>query len=299
MTFAGHQTFHPRFGWLKKGYSAVQGDPFVFSQPNATLLLGVGKNMVEAIRYWGQTFKVLEMDRSASGGGKIAFRTTKFGDTFLGDKGYDPYLEDPLTLWLMHWKMLQARCNSPVAWLFFNDFAAVEFTQRALEEFVSSSVASQSNLRKLPSPSSIQKDVDVLIRTYAQKPLFGRQTIEDSLDSPFRDLGLMSPSEVEKNGFRLIHGPKPGLPPEALAVAALDYTQKVVSGSRTISMSRLVNDESSPGRVFKVTAANLMDSLMNVEGVSIANSAGVQQLFLNLDPAIVKARVLDRYFGRV
>lgn len=51
--FAGHQTFHPRFGWIKKAFDGVQRDQHIFSREDATVLLGVGKNMIEAIKFWG------------------------------------------------------------------------------------------------------------------------------------------------------------------------------------------------------------------------------------------------------
>lgn len=58
--FAGHQTFHPRFGWIKKAFDGVQQDQHIFNREDSTVLLGVGKNMVEAIKFWGLAFKVIE-----------------------------------------------------------------------------------------------------------------------------------------------------------------------------------------------------------------------------------------------
>ena len=41
-SFAAHQTFHPRFGWIKKGYDAAADDPDVFNKQDAPVTLGVG-----------------------------------------------------------------------------------------------------------------------------------------------------------------------------------------------------------------------------------------------------------------
>ncbi|HEX6077257.1 MAG TPA: DUF4007 family protein [Micromonosporaceae bacterium] len=53
-SFSRHETFQPRFGWLHKAYNALT-DPNVgsevFLSDNATVTLGVGKNMVNAIRF--------------------------------------------------------------------------------------------------------------------------------------------------------------------------------------------------------------------------------------------------------
>ena len=53
--FSGHQTFPFRYGWLEKAYQHIQ-DGRQFSDPDALIHLGVGKNMVESIRYWCDVF---------------------------------------------------------------------------------------------------------------------------------------------------------------------------------------------------------------------------------------------------
>jgi hypothetical protein len=36
--FAGHQTFHPRFGWIKKAFDGVGQDRNIFSREDSTVL---------------------------------------------------------------------------------------------------------------------------------------------------------------------------------------------------------------------------------------------------------------------
>ena len=52
VAFGRHETFALRYSWLTKGFQAVQADSEVFASNEATVTLGVGKNMVNAIRYW-------------------------------------------------------------------------------------------------------------------------------------------------------------------------------------------------------------------------------------------------------
>ncbi len=47
--FSGHEKFHCRQFWLKKGYDFVQAG-HKFSDKDAVVDLGVGKNMVGSIR---------------------------------------------------------------------------------------------------------------------------------------------------------------------------------------------------------------------------------------------------------
>jgi len=97
-SFSAHETFPFRYSWLKKGFDAVQEDPSVFLRDDAITTLGVGKNMVRSIRHWCLTAGVLAEGRDGG-----ALRPTDLGILLLADDGLDPYLEDPATLWILHW----------------------------------------------------------------------------------------------------------------------------------------------------------------------------------------------------
>jgi hypothetical protein len=101
--FARHETFHPRFGWLKKGFDKASEDNSVFSKESAAVVLGVGKNMVKAIKYWCIAFKVVDETRNY---GKFIHNPTEFAQKLLGEGGWDPFLENPSSLWLLHWKSM-------------------------------------------------------------------------------------------------------------------------------------------------------------------------------------------------
>ncbi len=58
-TFSGHESFYCKSLWLKKGYDFVSANKN-FNNPDAAVDLGVGKNMVAAIRYWLRAFGLLE-----------------------------------------------------------------------------------------------------------------------------------------------------------------------------------------------------------------------------------------------
>ena len=57
--FARHETFHPRYGWFKKAVDRATEDPAVFHGEDVTVRLGVGKNMVRAIRFWASAARLL------------------------------------------------------------------------------------------------------------------------------------------------------------------------------------------------------------------------------------------------
>ena len=63
----------------------------------AILRLGLGKNMVEAIRFWGQAFGLLVVERGRASNTELVRRMLDI------EEGLDPYLEDLGSLWRLHW----------------------------------------------------------------------------------------------------------------------------------------------------------------------------------------------------
>lgn len=163
--FARHETFHPRFGWLKKGFDAAVEEPEVFLREDAPVRLGVGKNMASSIRYWCNAFKVLEDDSSDRQHGRSSY-PTDFGKKLLGDEGWDAYLEDPATLWLLHWNLLKPPCNG-AAWYFtFNIFRPVEFSA---EDLTRELCDYKDKIAPRIVDSSVKKDISCLLRMYVEQ----------------------------------------------------------------------------------------------------------------------------------
>jgi len=57
--FSGHQTYAFRYGWMEKGVQAIMERPTVFSEEDALVQLGVGKNMMESIQHWCMVTQML------------------------------------------------------------------------------------------------------------------------------------------------------------------------------------------------------------------------------------------------
>lgn len=287
VVFARHETFHPRFGWLKKGFDRAKANSHVFLEENAPVQLGVGKNMVRSIRYWCSAFKLLEDDRP-----------TGFGERLLGERGWDSYLEDPASLWLLHWKLLEKPCTA-TSWSFvFNQFNRLEFIQdelsRELEDY-------SDRLSGKTAASSLKKDVSCLLRMYVKQATRGKSvTFEDSLDCPFVELGLIHPAvEVRRYIFRM--GYKPTLVPEVILYAALNYAQQANKSARTIPLATLLYDFGSPGRVFKLTESALCGAIDTVarshKQIGLEDAAGKLQMRFDVpEPCVLADQILDRYY---
>ncbi|MEA5417741.1 DUF4007 family protein [Spirulina sp. CCNP1310] len=285
INFARHETFHPRFGWLKKGFEQASKNPDVFFADDATVKLGVGKNMVRSIRYWCRAFKLLNQDDDTP---------TIFGEQLLGTDGWDAYLEDPGSLWLLHWKLIESPCLATAWKIVFDQFRASEFTSEEL--FYCLSDYCQS-LRGKTADSSLRKDVNCILRMYVAQQ--NKKNTEDSLDCPFAELGLIHTAGVShRYMFRV--GYKPTLPPEVLVYTCLCHAAQRNTTARSIPIASLLYDSGSPGLIFKVTEKDICNAIEFVnrgfESLSLADAAGKIQLFFDEDPSELAEAILNNYY---
>ncbi len=296
--FARHETFHPRFGWIKKGFDAASEDPEIFLRDDAPVRLGVGKNMVRSIRYWCSAFKVLEEiseAQSTQSAGR-GFYPTPLGSKLLSDGGWDAFIEDSASLWWLHWNLLKPPSQA-TAWQFsFNHFRSVEFSAEDLFlslgdycKIFSASIAD----------SSLKKDVSCILRMYTeQEPKLGAS--EDTLDCPFAELGLVYPTgESKRYAFQV--GFKQNLPAEIVVAACLEFAGWVGREQRTIALSRLTFDCDSPGLVFKLSESAISGAIAQVaqawDVIELRDTAGLIQLSFTQDPHILAGQILDRYYS--
>ncbi len=126
LKFGGHETFPFRYGWLKKAVERVEDDPKVFAKDKAIVDFGVGKNMVKSIKYWGLATQMLAEDKNG-------IRVSDLGKDLL--QNWDPYLEDPASLWLIHWLLSTNQSRAAVWYLTFNKYPRPDFTKIQLFDF--------------------------------------------------------------------------------------------------------------------------------------------------------------------
>jgi hypothetical protein len=309
-SFARHETFHPRYGWLKKGFDAAAEDGSVFHRKDATTRLGVGKNMVRAIRYWCLAYKILDEQPNEENSRIQDVVPSGFGEQLLAEDGWDPYLEDPGSLWLLHWQLLRSPCRAPAWWAIFNSPYSPEFNDEALLDELRRFRDEQGWTDVVDN--SLDKDVRCLLRMYGSVTR-GRDLIEDSVDSPFAELGLIRPVAGDARAWSVNNGPKRELPDEIVAYACLDYAHAVETGSKVLGVAGLARNEGSPGRAFALTETALGDALARFSEkhdgfIELTHAAGNRQLVLP-DILVLPERfdnvrdevgesILNAYYGR-
>jgi hypothetical protein len=257
-SFAGHQTFALRSAWLKKGLDELQTNAHIFADEDALVKLGVGKNMVSAIRHWLVVTKLAET--TSERGGEL--QPTALGKMLLTDEGVDPYLEDPATLWLLHWNLCGPG-SLAYTWAYaFNVWREWEWTVPALSAAVQTAARASSS--KTSSQETIDRDVSVFLQTYVA-PTERSQNNEDGLDCPLRELGLLRPGFGGQQQFTFAIGPKPSLPVAIFAWALLHFWEWRYPGSHTIAARDIAHAEGSPGVVFKLDEDSTLAYLDQLE----------------------------------
>lgn len=272
-SFGRHETFHPRYGWLKKAYDRVAERPDAFRTDDATVRFGVGKNMVSAIRFWSLSFKI------TTDGDRGFLKTTNWGDAIFGDGGLDPYLERPETLWILHWLLLSKPCRVPTWWIIMNRIPGTVVGARDLLDAVQGIVRDNPEW-DAPSPASVKRDTDVFLHTYTSKQ--DKLTIEEYIDCPFRNMGL---ARHLGDSVRFVFGPKTGLTPQVVSFACADFADGMGANDE-ISVTRLAVESGGVGNAFKINEGDLAATLEAACGDG-GSSGGMSVSRLNGEPRIV------------
>lgn len=284
--FSGHETFVCRYPWLPKAVNAVSGNPEVFSnEDEAMVILGVGKNMVRSIRFWAEAMGVI------SGKAERGYGVTDFGCAIFGPDGFDPFLEDEKTLWLLHWN-LSTRLDEPLfAWdWLLNHWHEPELTRSDILYTASRS----PELAELKlSNVTIEDHLDVFFRTYF--PTRGKkgEVKEDNLDSPFLELRLLEMiGDMPGRGRNLQIEPvfsfrrdeKPEICSELFTYVLNEFQETRFPGEQTLPFREVAFGLGSPGLIFKLPEKNVRDRLeeMNSSKSAIfefSESSVLQQVF--------------------
>jgi hypothetical protein len=148
--------------------------------------------------------------------------------------------------------------------------------------------------------SSLSKDTTCLLRMYVEQR--SREGLmEDSIDSPFVELGLIKHYGDAKQ-YAMNIGPKPGLTPEVIVAACLEFAASHGEGAKTITISRLLYDEGSPGLCFKIRENILCDAIEIIssqfDNISLSETAGLIQMSYDKNPSELSEMLLKHFYQK-
>jgi hypothetical protein len=291
LKFSGHDTFHCRQQWLLKGLELINNQEVngFHNLEEAILNLGVGKNMVQAIQYWLRSFGLIDDEK----------RITEIAALiFSEENGYDRYLEDEATLWLLQYLI----CKTDIASIYkliFSDYSkeriSYEFDDRQILNFIKLKIAETSN--RETSENTLSSDFKVFIQSYFAG-IRGSKSLEDDFNSPLIELNLIS-SLSRENGvitYKLNKENRSNFPLEIFGYCLFDLYQNE-------SAIQFKEIRQTLGAFFVLTNEGLeiiIEKLCAKYQEFIFNEdAGVRQIQLKANDENFKSQLLHNYYDGV
>ena len=284
--FGGHQTFPLRIAWMPKAAGEILAGNDVLSDiDNGILNLGLGKNMVEALRCWMASYQIATNE-------DVGWQLTPMGNRLFAENGLDPYLDDPATPWVLHWLIATNRQAPFFAWeCMFNRWSSEEFTASQVIEAFKKETATYP---KSPTEVSLKQHFDVFLHTY--RPAKSEKG-EDSLDSALAVLQLIVPSgeRPAPNGgwetiFTFNSSPKTGLSQQMFAYFLQDWWMNEFPDEKSVPFRDVYNSDYSPGRILKMSEREIADRLTDLvqwqpHRFQVIDSMNLRQIHrLKVDP---------------
>lgn len=295
MRFRAHDTFFIRKGWLSKGMKAVDKAPdvFVSKEKNPMDELGIGSNMVKALRYWLQVVGLTTEPKSGK-------RNQSF--TELGKLIYekDRYIEEIGTLYLLHYKMVTNEEEATSWYYFFNEFGLKEFGKEDFVRMLQSHISIKGEDSR--PDRTLSDDFTCLINTYVPryKSNPNKVSAENNIDCPFGELGLID--IIGKKGNDVIY--KKTTPsvktfnPWIILAIIIDQA----SGKKEISLSELLTAPNNIGKVFNLDSISMMDVLHSVEKtgyLKIIRTAGLDIIQLHNTDDLTFMDCVNSFFEKI
>ena len=303
--FSGHDTFPMRYGWLFKSLNHLKNNGKLqvsneLSTRDAIVKLGVGKNMVNAIRYWSESASLIKLTKSDS---EFVHNITENGD-FLAK--VDPYLEHIGTIWLVHF-WLNFNQTELTAFRYFFNYSNVQHFEKSklIGDF-------SEDCKRLISggdtkETTLKKDIDCFLNTYSKKGKLTKATkstdiTEEYFTSPLAELNLV---KAHGNGFYLSDlAERSELPIEIFAYSLAQYiiSETIDSKLYKVDFDSILRKPCSPGRIFRLSESGLGQKLDEVEkytdgSISWDDSLGLRQVKISENLLSQPTMFLDDYYG--
>jgi len=290
MKFRAHDTFFIRKGWLNKGMRNVNKDPAVFMGTNGNPMdiLGIGANMVKALRYWLQAVNLTSEPNS----GKREQSFTAFGRVVFEN---DPYIEEMGTLWLLHYQLAKNKDEATAWYYFFNEFKPSEFTK---EDFVKQ----LSNYIRINgeevSERSLEDDYNCIINTYVPRIKSSPEKVqpESNIDCPLGELGLIDISNKKEKIYKKSVPKKDTIHPLVLLAVILDQA----NGETSIKISSIQNDPCNAGKIFNLDIIALTALLYKIEllgYIKVVRTAGLDVIRIEKPMSFLEC--LQEYYDSI
>jgi len=270
MVINKHGSFYIRTGWPTKILLAVRENPRIFS-PNSELqavdVVGMGRVMIKALRYWADAMGLIEEAKDQQG--LVSRETQLFQELYDNDL----YLQDRGSLWLLH-RELARNQEKAAAWYWaFNEFEKTRFNK---EEFIVAfhgySIGQSASYAK----SAYSKEFDCFKNTYVSDGTFDvRRIIEEDTIPFFTPLNLIKVKE--RNIYEKQKTYASDIPIEVVFYCILKDNEGVLVGHNQISIDSLLSEPKQIGKYFSIGYSTLIELLQILENrgrLNLVNNFG-------------------------
>jgi hypothetical protein len=282
-TFSGHESFQCRHLWLKKGYDFIKSGKS-FNSEDAVVELGVGKNMVSSIRYWMKAFDIIDHNDEL----------TIFAEKLLSDNGWDPYMEDEATLWLLHYNLVKKRLATSYFFI-FNELRRekIEFTKENFISFVKRKAESTGAFQI--NEKTLAEDFGVMVKMYIRSDAQSKDK-EDTFSGLLTELDLIKSYGKRGEEYYVIENTeKEELPDDVLLYAILDFERFDMS----VSLSSIEQEPNSVGAVFAINRTGLVNKIESIIGknkwITFTDHAGIKEIQFKKKPEALD--ILETYYA--
>lgn len=265
MKIKGHQSFHIRRGWIYKGLNEVRNDEFVFLRKDIvhTDLLGIGSNMVTALKYWLEALKLVDKKKEGS---KTLIVPSKIGELILEK---DPYLEEIETWQLLHYNLATNEEQATTWYWFFNEYKGNKFTKDNLFENLNSYI--KQNYEKEVADRSLKDDINCLLNTYVERVV---ESPEDNMESPFAELGLINIANKKNGELSYTKSYKN----KVNVYLAYYIIRNLAIDRENLDLKDIINSKNGIGNIFNLNSYEIMDildSLQNLGYIKVTRTGGL------------------------
>ena len=253
--------------------------------------------MVASIRHWCNVARLIKADSHERG----RLVPTELGKTIFDDKvGFDPHLDDPATLWLIHWQ-ISTNINQATAWYWaFNIFRDNQFAADTFQKELYKWTQQQKESMRPVSDDTLQRDVNCFIRTYCNsRHNINAAVVEETFDCPLVDLKLMA-ELPNGDGYQFQRGEKETLPIEIVVATLIAFWDVSFSERDAMSFRDLMYEPLSPGRIFRLDQDTMTLYLERLEHLTDGalrydKTADLKQVYRHSD--LKPMELLEKYYG--
>ena len=283
--FSGHETFNCKPIWLKKGYDYANTNK-LFNDKNAVIDLGVGKNMVASIKFWLRAFGFYDLHSN---------KLQELPKIIFDDNGFDPYLENEGTLYLLHYLLIKNVKIASIYFLIFKKFSKekTEFTIENLKVFIRRECIKEEVDF---SEKTLSNDVKVFLKNYIPSEE-KKNSFEDNYNGLFYDLRYINKFKSPSNELRFKFNINDGryLPEAIFFYVILDVFEDVTS----INLES-IREKVSSNFLMERHGTFLMIQRLQIkypEYLIFKDDGGRQEL--QIKKIIDKTELLKNYYGEL